>query len=114
MKILYWSLKSIPELSALSGRERLRAWFACVHKTAFHWQTWLGCGAALGPYLILAILIVCFGLPDPEPEHSFLLKLLIPVVAAMAVSIPGTVLFTHIQAEVIRPYLREYLAGQSQ
>ncbi len=39
---IYWTLKSIPELSDLSLAERNRR-FARIRRKAFrHWQTWLG------------------------------------------------------------------------
>lgn len=39
---IYWTLKSIPELSALPRGERGRAWRRVSIKTYRHWQTWVG------------------------------------------------------------------------
>ena len=53
---IYWSLKSIPELSNLPSNARVRVWQRVYRKTFLHWQTWLGliaCGicAGIGSYL---------------------------------------------------------------
>jgi hypothetical protein len=48
---IYWTLKSIPELSQLSSAERSQAWRRVNHRTWRHWQTWVGlvaCGALAG------------------------------------------------------------------
>ncbi len=48
---IYWTLKSIPELSQLSSAERGQAWRRVNRKTFRHWQTWVGlvaCGALAG------------------------------------------------------------------
>jgi SNF family Na+-dependent transporter len=39
---IYWTLKSIPELSNLSLAERNRSWAHIRSKAFRHWQTWLG------------------------------------------------------------------------
>jgi hypothetical protein len=38
---LYWTLKSIPELSGLSLGEGGRVWRSAYWKTYRHWQAWL-------------------------------------------------------------------------
>ncbi len=48
---IYWTLKSVPELSHLPRQERGRAWRRVGYKTLRHWQAWLGliaCGACAG------------------------------------------------------------------
>ena len=48
---IYWTLKSVPELSSLPRQERGRAWRRVGFKTLHHWQTWIGliaCGACAG------------------------------------------------------------------
>jgi hypothetical protein len=45
---IYWTLKSIPELSQLSSKERRLTWRQAYPRTYRHWQTWVGlaaCGA---------------------------------------------------------------------
>ena len=39
---IYWTLKSIPELSGLPSEERMRVWRAAYWKTKRHWQFWAG------------------------------------------------------------------------
>lgn len=53
---IYWTLKSVPELSHLSRQERGLAWQRVGLKTLRHWQAWLGlivCAgcAGMGSYL---------------------------------------------------------------
>ncbi|MFL9870731.1 hypothetical protein [Paraburkholderia megapolitana] len=53
---IYWTLKSIPELSQLTAKERRLAWRRTYLSTFHHWQTWMGMAgcaacAALGSYL---------------------------------------------------------------
>ncbi len=47
MKV-YWSLKSIPEISQLSSKERLAAWRRVYWITYRHWPTWVGFFACAG------------------------------------------------------------------
>jgi len=39
---IYWTLKSIPELSALPPGERGRVWRVAYRETKRHWQYWAG------------------------------------------------------------------------
>jgi hypothetical protein len=45
---IYWTLKSIPELSRLPLRERGRAWRAVWRKAFRHWQVWVAFVVVLG------------------------------------------------------------------
>jgi len=50
MKI-YWTLKSIPELSHLTFQERGKRWRSAYKLIFRHWQTWCGlliCGLCVG------------------------------------------------------------------
>src|SRR5262245_54773623 len=38
---IYWTLKSIPELSGLPSEEIWRVWRAAYWKTTRHWQFWV-------------------------------------------------------------------------
>jgi hypothetical protein len=40
LMLMYWSLKSIPELSGLPSEERRRVWWAAYLKITRHWQFW--------------------------------------------------------------------------
>ena len=51
MKI-YFTLKSIPELSDLSRKERRRLWSRHAYKSFRHWQTWIG----FFTYLVIIII----------------------------------------------------------
>jgi hypothetical protein len=42
---IYWTLKSIPELSQLSSTERGVTWRQAYPRTLRHWQTWIGLAA---------------------------------------------------------------------
>ena len=39
---IYWTLRSIPELSGLPSDERRRVWWDAYRKTTRHWQYWAG------------------------------------------------------------------------
>jgi hypothetical protein len=39
---IYWTLKSIPELTLLSGPERRKVWRSAYRKTLSHSQIWVG------------------------------------------------------------------------
>src|SRR4029453_6936330 len=117
MKMFYWSLKSIPELAELPLLARSRAWFICVHKTFRHWQTWLGCLSGFAPLLFFFFMFFSLWpslvLSLVEFGRNFWPTVLLVALGAGLLSVPGIMLFGNIQAEVIRPYLREYLARRS-
>jgi hypothetical protein len=114
----YYSMKSIPELTQLPARMRWRAWFACVHKTLRHWQTWLACGAAQAPILVFFALFIWLApsslLALGESGRDFWLPIVLAGLGVVLLSAPGILIFSHIQSEIIRPYLREYLAARSE
>jgi hypothetical protein len=60
---VYWSLRSIPELTDLPRAERRRLWRQCWGKVLGHWQVWLAflagalglpAGAFLAAWLVSA------------------------------------------------------------
>jgi 4-amino-4-deoxy-L-arabinose transferase-like glycosyltransferase len=101
MKI-YWSAKSIPELSKLSETERKKVWKACYLQSLRLWQTWLGavaCGAA-GGFLgyCLSNWIGEYGAPKTWQM----------IVAALAGGL-AAIIFSQVQIALLRPYIRGYL-----
>ena len=113
----YVTLKSIPELTQLPAGLRWRAWLACVPKTFRHWQTWLACAAAEMPILVFFVLLIWFApsslMALAESSRNFWLPIILTGLGVAVVSAPGILVFSHIQSEVIRPYLRDYLASRS-
>ena len=113
----YCSLKSIPELTHLPARMRWRAWWACVNKTSRHWQTWLAYAAAGAPILVYFALFIWLApsslLASSESDRDLWLPIVLAGIGVLLVSVPGILIFSHIQCEIIRPYLREYLATRS-
>jgi hypothetical protein len=65
MKV-YWSLRSIPELSDLPHAERRRLWRECWWKVLDHWQVWVvyfvGCLGIFGGMFVAAWLSLAVGL----------------------------------------------------
>jgi hypothetical protein len=111
----YYSLKSIPELAQLPAQMRWRAWFACVHKTFWHRQTWLALIAAEAPLFVFVGFLVWLEpssyLPDlAESGHQWL-PLALAGLGVLLLSAPGILIFSNIQSEMIRPYLRDHLAA---
>jgi len=113
----YFTLKSIPELTQLPAGLRWRAWLVCVPKTFRHWQTWLACAAAGMSILVFFVLLTWFAPSSlvalAESSPTFWLPIILTGVGVAVVSAPSILVFSHIQSEVIRPYLKEYLASGS-
>ena len=103
---IYWSLKSIPELSGLPPLARARAWFCCVHKTYRHWQTWLGFVSFLAASFVLILVL-------PVLVFRFRLSFAFAIVIMVVILAPILTWFGHVQSKMIRPYLREYFQSQS-
>jgi len=113
----YWTLKSIPELTQLPARMRWRAWYACVDKTFRHWQTWLACAAAVAPILVFLFLGLLMWPASSSPaelaSHDEALPVFLAALGVFLLSLPGILIFGQIQSEIIRPYLRAYLAARN-
>lgn len=89
---IYWTLKSIPELSLLSSQERGRRWRS-VYKSAFrHWETWVG----------LALL----GLSGAVGAHFF------NAAGAAVLAAAGGFVYSQIVIYVARRYYRYRLLGE--
>jgi hypothetical protein len=89
---VYWTLKSIPELSGLPRRERGRAWRAVCWKAFRHWEVWvafvsIGVGTFLGNSLSR------------------------PIGGVIGGAI-GVFAFSQVAVHFARPYLRDYLLFQ--
>ena len=92
---IYWSIRSLPEVSGLSRAEQKAAWKACYRKAYGQWQFWLGGGIVLAvvavPHFIARYLF--FG----WYFHDYSLTSLIVAVALQVFSIVvfavGTMLF---------------------
>jgi hypothetical protein len=98
---IYWSLKSIPELSRLPSEERGRLWDAALWKTTRHWQVW-----ATG-FIILFITAIA---------QTMAQKLLIGTGYRFGQAIGyaigwgvGWAVFWQVLIHFARPYLRELL-----
>lgn len=94
---LYWSLRSIPELSDLPRAEQRRLWRECWWKVIRHWQVWLvflvGFLGILGGAVLVVALACDFGLP----------------LALILVSGVGGSLFPFLLNQVSIPLARPYL-----
>ena len=90
---IYWTLKSIPELSGLPLGERMRVWRAASWKTTRHWQFWAGVVAS---YLCLKI-----------GEHIY------DHIGGFVGVAVGAFIIGQVQAHLARPYLRATLLHQN-
>lgn len=89
---LYWTLKSIPELSQISSQERGRRW-RIVYKSAFrHWETWVG--------LALIVFFVATG------SHFF------GAIGATLMAALGGFIYGQIVIFVARKYYRHLLLNE--
>jgi hypothetical protein len=87
---IYWTLKSVPELSGLPSRERGRVWRAVSLKTFRHWEVWVA-------------LVVPMGL------GVFLGNILSQPIGGMSGAAIGGFVFSQVAVHFTRPYLRDYL-----
>jgi hypothetical protein len=87
---IYWTLKSVPELSGLPFRERGRVWRAVSLKTFRHWEVWVA-------------LVVPMGL------GLFLGNILSQPLGGMIGAAMGGFVFSQVAVHFARPYLCDYL-----
>ncbi len=89
---LYWTLKSIPELSQISSKERGRRW-RIVYKSAFrHWEMWGG--------LALMAFLAATG------SHFF------GAIGAMMLSALGGFIYGQVVIFIARKYYRHLLLSE--
>jgi hypothetical protein len=110
LAVIYWTLKSVPELSHLPRQERGRAWRAVSWKTLRHWQFWsvfigviLGAGASA--FLALFVIWRLGGSSNAQLYGG--------LAAMLFVALPGMVASNQVMTNLARPYLRAYLAARS-
>lgn len=87
----YWTLKSIPELSAEEPSERRRLWRAAVSKAHRHWQPWL---ALFGIWLVTFL------------ASGWGTRLGYPVAGGMVGAFIGSIPYQLVINNLARPYLR--------
>ena len=92
---IYWTLKSVPELSGLPLRERGRVWRAVSLKTFRHWEVWVA-------------LVVPMGL------GVFLGNILSQPIGGMIGAALGGFVFSQVAVHFTRPYLRDYLLSEGE
>ncbi|MEK7993726.1 MAG: hypothetical protein AAB403_07980 [Planctomycetota bacterium] len=96
---IYWSLKSIPELSVLPRAERGRRWRAVSWKTFRHWQTW----ASLAGLALCSGLGVYLGaLIDPSTTSM--------IIGGVIAGVPAGFVYGQVVTVMARPYLHTFLA----
>jgi len=89
---IYWSLKSIPELSDLPSEERRRVWRAAYWKTARHWQFWAGL-VGIGLFTLIGNALI--GHP--------------PIGGAIGAGVGGFI-YGGLMSHLARPYIRAVLS----
>ena len=87
---IYWTLKSIPELSGLPWRERGRAWRVVCWKAFRHWEVWAAFAVSIGLAVVLGNILSR------------------PIGGAIGGAI-GSFVFSQVWVHFTRPYLRDYL-----
>ena len=86
---IYWTLKSISELSGLPLKERMRVWRAAHWKATRHWQYWAS--------LVGIPLCIEIGRHIHDPIGTFI---------GGGV---GAFIFSQVQIHLARPYIRALL-----
>jgi hypothetical protein len=117
MKI-YWTQRSIPELTGLEPSQRRAAVRACRFKALRHWQTW----AVFVSQFFLVLLgwlaglaidggtwVLSGGSPPPiEKLHFPVMSTLLGSVAALG----SIFLFGQVLMHMMRPHLKSYLEAR--
>jgi hypothetical protein len=105
---IFWSYRSLPELSGLSRAEQKAAWQACYTKAYGHWQFWLGFGL---------VVIICTAIQHPvdllirrwfdfDQPRLIIIGKLVFLVPCLSIAM------THVQIRYTRPHLRAFLDSQ--
>jgi hypothetical protein len=89
---VYWTLRSIPELSGLPRGEPGRAWRAVCWKAFRHWEVWV------------AFVFIGVG--------TFLGNSLSRPIGGVIGGAIGVFVFSQVAVHFARPYLRDYLLFQ--
>jgi hypothetical protein len=114
MKV-YWTQRSIPELTHLEPSQRTAAVLACRFKPFRHWQTW---AVFVGQFFIVLLAwlgglvidggtwVLSGGSPPPiEKMHFPTMSVLLGSVAALG----SVFLFGQVLTHMMRPHLKSYL-----
>lgn len=94
---IYWSLKSIPELAELSGKERKEIWLRCLAKTYRNWRTWLTGLAFTACVAVITYVLV-------QNLNYRVAALLSGLFGGI-----GALISFQFQARTVRPYIRREL-----
>ena len=89
---IYWTLKSIPELSGLPLGERMRVWRAAHWNIYRHWQFWAS----------LVGMVLCMGIG----RHIY------DRIGGYIGVVVGSFIFSQVSAHLARPYIRAYLSDE--
>ena len=92
---IYWSIKSVPELTGLPSAERHRVWRAGFWKAHRHWQVWA--------------VVASYGLLIPIGGSLGALAGSQGIGSLVAVGLGGF-LYSQVVTEFARPYFRSYSA----
>ena len=101
---IYWSMKSVPELTPLSKEQRQSVWHATRWRHLRHWQFWI----AVAAFIVWLLIIFAFLdlIRDGTVARIGRLSL-----AAVAGGIGGLFL-SHVAIKVKRPHMRRLLQSQ--
>jgi hypothetical protein len=90
---IYWTLKSIPELSGLPLKERMRVWRAAHWKITRHWQYWAS--------------LVGIGLGVEIGQHIY------ARLGSFIGGVVGVFIFSQVSIHLVRPYIRDLLSDEA-
>jgi hypothetical protein len=91
---IYWSLKSIPELSGLPSEERRRVWWAAYLKITRHWQFWAS---------LVGVFFLCVQIGDMLIGHR--------IGGPIGAVVSGFIL-RQVSMHLARPYIRALLSAE--
>jgi hypothetical protein len=91
---IYWTLKSIPELSGLPIKERRRVWRAALRKIRIrHWQYWAS----------LVGIALCVEIGQHIYAH----------LGGSIGAVVGAFIFSQVSIHLARPYIRDLLSDEA-
>jgi hypothetical protein len=91
---IYWSLKDIPELSALPSEERRRVWWASYLKITRHWQFWAS---------LVGIFFLCVQIGDMLIDHR---------IGGLIGAVVSGFILRQVSMHLARPYIRDLLSAE--
>jgi signal transduction histidine kinase len=98
----YFTFKSVPEISDLNKKERIKIWRKYCLKGLLHWQTW--CAFALYMLWVLLVFFLTDGISDYFPNVNRIIFAVFYATFGFGV---GFYFFKSVWIKMVRPYIKK-------